>query len=91
MGNVVSFPGKEEDYMSGGAKCIHCGHEWVADTPVGVITLKCPECKFLKGAFVCLAEPDERWVCNCGNDLYFISADGCMCSKCGVVQVFGDS
>lgn len=88
-GNVVD-PASHRPHMSGPARCICCGHEWVAVAPVGEPQLDCPICKTAKGVFVHPVSPrgETRWVCKCGSDLYYILPTGCQCYQCGTVQSF---
>jgi len=87
MGDVVNIGGSDKS-ITGEAKCVQCQKEWIAVAPVGTVTLDCPDCNTMKGAFVGMTCPDEFWVCNCGNDLFFISKEGCMCANCGITPTF---
>lgn len=73
-------------HSSGEARCLQCGHEWVAIAPAGTVWLECPECKTDKGAFVgnCYPKDGIIWVCNCGNELFLLTPDGELCPMCGV-------
>ena len=89
MRNVLLFPTKEIRSLRGPARCLHCGHEWEAVTPEGIVaSLECPQCSLYKGVLQGVTEPDHstRWVCNCGCDLFYIlPSDGCQCLMCGVI------
>ena len=86
MGNILQFPSKEKEHLCGSALCLACKHIWEAVAPVGTIcSLECPECGVFKGIFRGVTQPDgQRFVCNCGCDLYYIVLDGYQCLMCGV-------
>ena len=98
MGEVVTFAGRRNDdgpHCSGEAKCIACGHDWVAVAPVGVVHFECPSCSLMRGAFkhpIAAAEGDHVYLCACGSDNFFIRLskhDGrtqIMCAGCGGEQ-----
>lgn len=71
---------------TGAARCLQCGHEWLATAPAGVVWLECPECHTDKGTFKgnCYPHDGLIWVCNCGNELFLITPDGELCPICGV-------
>lgn len=76
-------------HLSGEARCLTCGHTWVAIAPSGTVWLECPECKTEKGRFCGpVEESGEHWTCNCGCDLFHISRKGIYCPNCGVRQNF---
>lgn len=87
-GTVIAFPGKDDEtpWINGKARCIGCGHEWQAVTPAGKPQgLECPECHALKGVIRGMAIAEgEIFICDCGNDLYFIYRNGMLCANCGV-------
>jgi hypothetical protein len=89
MGDLVELSSyrAHEPMMRGPAKCLHCKHEWEAVVPGGVFRgHECPSCGLFKGTMIGLAEPqlgESRYVCSCGNDLYYIMLDGYMCALCG--------
>ena len=88
MGRVLEFRQKEEtkEQLRGPARCLGCGHTWEAVSPVGVYTdLECQNCSTDKGIREGLMAPGTRFVCNCGNDVYYILPDGCLCIQCGVL------
>ncbi len=89
MSNVVAFPRKEEGvHLEGPAKCLACGHEWNAVSPVGVVNdLECPACGIRRGARTGTLTPHDEiiWRCNCGNDYFLLTPVGApMCANCGV-------
>lgn len=73
-----------EPHLSGAARCLACRHEWVAVAPTGVTWMECPACTLERGRMVAQAERNEpHWHCGCGNDLFFVVADGMYCPNCG--------
>jgi DNA-directed RNA polymerase subunit RPC12/RpoP len=86
MSNKVIDILEYQAHNTGTARCMNCGHEWVAVAPIGVIGgLECPECKLKKGVFVYEVEPEVIWVCNCGCYLFTLSgvSGQWLCWKCG--------
>ena len=84
MNNVIPF--KKESTIEGSAFCLQCAHTWTAIAPSGTVRLECPECHTEKGLFKFDCVPPEGtqiWVCNCGNDLFFITPVGHLCPNCG--------
>lgn len=73
-------------HLAGLAICSACRHEWSAVAPVGVVHLECPSCKRPWGTFKNAIEPEEAWVCNCGEHLFFVTQSGLLCRKCGSYQ-----
>lgn len=93
--SVLSFkrPDPVDPHMTGKARCIQCGHEWVAVAPVGTVFLECPECRTEKGRFIGACAPQEGTEvreCNCGNQLFYLTREGHMCANCGTYQFYGD-
>jgi phage FluMu protein Com len=90
MAQILPFPARKDPYLTGEARCLHCGHIYVAVSPVGTVEeLECPQCGLFKSIYQGLTEPPKgvRWVCACGGDLFYIvPADGCQCLKCGRIQ-----
>lgn len=89
--SVVDFPGKHTDdgpHWSGEAMCGACGHEWVAVAPVGDEDhLECPNCnRFWGAAKHAVIPPKAVWKCNCGERLFWLTPNGAMCRRCGVVS-----
>lgn len=71
-------------HLSGDAKCLACGHQWVAVAPVGTVWLECPACSLERGRYVAQVErPGPHWHCGCGNDLFRVTPDGPYCPNCG--------
>jgi Zn finger protein HypA/HybF involved in hydrogenase expression len=90
---VIDFHQKKEEkeknpHLEGKARCLDCKHEWEAVAPAGTEWLECPECHSIKGRFVYHFEPETftKWVCNCGNDLFYATPDGYFCPNCGEWQ-----
>lgn len=79
---------KREQHSSGKARCLDCKHEWVAVAPTGTPWLECPSCTLFRGRFVEHHEHGDKahWECRCGNELFYILADGCLCPNCGRYQ-----
>lgn len=73
-------------HMRGTARCLGCQQAWEARVPVGVVQgLECPACHCDKGVLLGLMEAGTRFICHCGNDLYYVKPDGCECIHCGVL------
>lgn len=89
MDNIVEFPTKEGEHLSGMAKCIMCRHEWAAVAPIGVTWMECPACNTMNGRYLAHIEKlGEHWHCKCGNDLFYIQPTRTYCPRCGVDCVF---
>ena len=74
-------------HSSGKARCLACKHEWVAVAPTGVTWMECPACSLERGRFVAQHEREEpHWMCNCGNNLFYVVKDGYYCPNCGEWQ-----
>lgn len=91
--SVVEFkrPEQIEPHGQGPARCIACKHEWQAVAPARAVELECPECRTMKGRFTHIFstyEDEPVWTCNCGNDLFRVTASGHLCVNCGVFQRF---
>lgn len=84
---IIDFVKREElsPSITGDAVCISCKHEFVAVAPVGTCELTCPECATTKALFKHPIQPNERWVCECSSDLFFVLKSGCMCRVCGTI------
>lgn len=74
-----------ENILTGPAKCLACGHEWVAENiPTGdtVFDLVCPSCDTRRGQLQyppCLSEDMITWAHDCGSIWYtpvFVDPDG---------------
>ena len=78
------------EMSTGKARCLSCRYEWTASIQYpegGVDYIECPSCSLMKGKFIHVFEMDDpHWVCNCGNDLYRINAEGVYCPNCGAWQ-----
>lgn len=90
---IIKFskPEKEEQHITGEAVCGTCAHEWVAVAPVGTTELQCPACHVEKGHFKHWCAPEvgsQIYQCNCGNELFWITPNGCVCRGCGVTAQF---
>lgn len=86
MADIINLDDKRP-HLSGNAKCLGCGHIWVAVAPIGTIWLECPNCSSIKGRHIYPVERSvDRWVCNCGNDLFYMSINGVYCPNCGEWQ-----
>lgn len=89
--NIVSFERTRADrspHLSGRARCLHCGHEWVAVAPVGTTILECPSCRLCKGAYQGLVAPSSShvWICSCKCDTFWLTPEGAFCQLCGDIQ-----
>lgn len=87
MNNVIPLE-EYRPHLSGQAKCLHCKHEWLAVSPVGVYAgLECPECHLVKGIRAGLVYPSEMmFTCFCGCYVFSICRDrGPMCLNCGEI------
>jgi hypothetical protein len=86
MGDLINIA-DHKPHLSGIAKCLQCGHEWEAVAPVGSAScLECENCHTYKGVMKGLASPDVMYMCNCGNDVFYVGPDGPMCCLCGLVH-----
>lgn len=89
--DLAKYREEREPHMNVAAKCLSCGHEWVAVAPVGSFSLSCPECGLNRGDFV---NPVVRggevtvYQCNCGCELFRIYDDRIDCARCGVTHDF---
>lgn len=92
--NIVEFKPRDADeterHLEGDARCVCCGHNWVAVAPIGESQLQCPECETFKGVFVNPVVPrhESMWTCDCGCDLFYVSPEGLTCYQCGDEQDF---
>ncbi len=87
---IVSLAAAREErtpHMQGEARCAACGHEWQAVAPVGTHEMECPACGSIKGHMVnSVMRGSERFVCNCGCDVFRISREhGPYCVNCAEV------
>lgn len=84
--NVIQLRPKASQELEGDAFCLQCRHEWVAVAPSGVVWLRCPECLTEKGLFRYKCAPPDTtptWVCDCGNELFYLTPVGHLCANCG--------
>ena len=84
--NILDY----KPHMTGKAICLHCKHEWVAVSPVGVDTLECSECGLMKGVYSNIIMPETAFQCGCGNCFFVISPDNFICTHCGDIKDFED-
>lgn len=70
-------------YIQGAAKCLRCQHTWRAVAPDGTSELECPWCGCDTGVWAGLFNPGMRWVCDCGNDFFYLTPGGVQCVSCG--------
>jgi hypothetical protein len=78
---------RNQPHNQGPIRCMECGHEWVAVRPAATEPwwFECPSCQLEKGRPVGPFEKESsHWVCNCGNDLFFITPNGPYCPHCGI-------
>ncbi len=87
MGEVIQL-GARGPYLTGDVRCLRCNHEWVGVSPVGLVDeLECPACGVFAGVRRALIAPEdnERWRCNCGNELFVLTRTGApLCPNCGL-------
>jgi Zn finger protein HypA/HybF involved in hydrogenase expression len=88
MGNVVSFPGKQEvpvqeekaeepkttKWLAGSATCIGCQHEWEQVAPLETATSEflCPKCHTMKGRLKYEFMPPDGLLYRCGCGNYYM-------------------
>lgn len=86
-GEVVALA-DHRPHLSGPARCMECGHRWVAVAPIGTTRMECTACTLNKGAWVGGVYPPDGtsiWTCSCGNDLFVLCEHGApQCARCGV-------
>ena len=89
MNNII--PVLFNKHNAGPAKCLQCGAEWDAIAPKDTVSLECPECGTLKGVWKGFFDtPEPSFVCDCGNDLFFVGKQGIKCCKCGTDTNYSD-
>lgn len=76
-----------EPHLTGPAVCGACQHEWPAIVPVGTTSLECERCKRMWGTFKHQVAPQAAWRCNCGELLFWLTPNGAMCRRCGVISI----
>lgn len=90
---------ERDPHISGAAKCMACGHEWVAVVPVPMSTpdLACPKCDLSRGQLQYPVEPTDDanvWYCECGSTWFHLVRDRrdvivrTLCAGCGNEQDF---
>ncbi len=85
--NLNEYKEANSPHVSGAARCLECHHEWVAVAPLETRWLDCPTCGLEKGRFLGAYQRSEaRWVCNCGNDLFYVFDGSVFCPNCGESQ-----
>jgi len=81
MDNVVEFrrPAPVERVAAVPARCLGCGHEWEAETPIPFPkNLECPKCTLFRGVLKGNYHPSKNYtlyVCNCGCDIRHLMCD----------------
>lgn len=89
--SVIPFAPRQQETQTGEGEafCIACGHTWRAVAPTGTVDLECPACRTMKGKwrFEFRPAPGQMVrVCNCGNQLFYLTPDGHLCANCGIYQ-----
>lgn len=77
------------DHLAGPVRCLGCRHEWTAVAPIGTTQLECPECGCERGVWIFpfgVEVGKPRWVCNCGNEHFFLTERHAICAGCGIVS-----
>lgn len=88
---VLAFPeNNDTPHNAGKARCMTCGHEWVAVAPVGTFWFECGECHSMKGHYIYHCSPTRglMWTCNCGGIAFGITKDETFCLNCSATQAF---
>lgn len=95
-GRIIDFKRPEpateappEQHGSGPAFCLHCSHAWTAVVPTGVTAFQCPACRRHTGHFKFEFTPPQGSmvrVCDCSNQLFYLTSEGHMCASCGIYQ-----
>ena len=95
MGEVIGLPrgngaGDEGPHIQGPWVCLACHHRYHAVAPVGTFEGECPSCHAWKSVPAAFTVPAsrERWVCNCGCDLFRVDRAEVFCANCGAEQRF---
>lgn len=90
MSNVTvlsDYKMEKEPHTGGEAKCLACGHEWIAVSPLPVESnFDCPSCGTYKGVYKgIIGEPEgmEVFHCNCGNSVFTYTPYYIRCVCCG--------
>lgn len=85
MGDVINLA-EHKPHLRGPAMCTACSHEWQAVAEVGTTTLECEACSRWFGVWVAPVNPEDRWECNCGNQLFWLTPEGAQCRGCGIIS-----
>lgn len=91
-GRILEFPGRraeDDQHGSGPAFCLSCNHTWSAVVPMGTTILECPACHRHTGRlkFEFYPSDDQQVrVCDCGNQLFYLTPEGHLCANCGIYQ-----
>lgn len=92
MADIIPLhPASSTRVCQGEAFCIQCGHEWQAVAEPPVKWLECPNCHTMKGLLRFHFYPPEGSyirVCDCGNELFFLTPEGHLCANCGTYQSY---
>lgn len=93
MSNVVPFGKKQVESQSGQGEafCLACDHQWQAVAPTGTVSLECPGCGAHKGKWKFEFYPRDGQmvrVCQCGNQLFYLTEEGHLCANCGIYQAY---
>lgn len=88
--NVIDIRSRQP-HMTGHAVCLNCQHAWQAVSEIGCTQMECPDCGLMKGVYRNLALPLDKplWQCQCGCQMFYITATHAYCGLCGVAQEFG--
>ena len=91
MGDILDLEKAREErapHLSGEARCLACGYEWVAVARVGTIWMECPSCHLERGRYVGPADREGFHLhCDCDCDLFYITPKGAYCPNCGLDQI----
>lgn len=96
MSNVIGVdfskrPDETRQHGQGEAFCFACKHTWQAVVPTGVTEFECPNCGTMKGRwkFHFYPSPGTKIrVCDCGNELFYLTPEGHLCANCGTYQSY---
>lgn len=87
---VVQFA-DYKPHAAGEAICISCKYEFVSVTRTGVVWFECPSCGVEKATWKYrfdFVPGTEVRVCQCGNELFYLSRAGHLCALCGTYQEY---
>jgi len=79
---------RETQFREDEVFCLECHHRWRARAPKDVDFLECPNCGLMRGKWYLpfIQTHSPHWVCDCGNNLFLLSAGGIYCPNCGKDQ-----